>query len=816
MCILKLITCKKEKICFIQKLSYLIIYINESSNAKKERQIQDFANDCFYSNFFKFFSKNKFEFSIGFVNGQVKMGKFCRSLILERSIETLWTDGRIRQVNSTCFATIRNYDVLIINSTGEVLANLKGEEESEDSVIDFAVDTLLRFAFTSYASQLIKMWVQNDDDWEIVAQWKCPGKFPPYLQIDPACRFLACATAGTQCYIYEIHNQSLYGRVTIPKGKTSVMTFDPKGNLWIGDVFGHLSIVNVESKTVKILEGEASHRQSVTSIVSMYPYVVTSGLDEVILVLDQDGNLVGQPIAVAYPIHDIVADPESTQCVYAATTNGVKRVDIEKIRIRTLNNIEVNQLLYFDNLYTFDNDGILKSMDNEVSIILTLREVYDVTYDPSCGMTAVAASTNTHIINVITSDFSTFQLHGHDDMIIALDSLNGLLISGSNDKTARIWSLIEKKCLTVLLGHINKVVAVSFLPKSDCVLTASNELKLWRPNANEEEQKSALSSVIAHDEEVNALAVSIDGSFACTGSTDKLAKIWHIHDDRISEYRILKGHKRAINCIAFSPVEKIVVTGSGDHSIRIWSVEDGSCISTFTEFTSPILNTMFIRNGLQLATAESSGTLKIIRVKTGVPDFANDSAHSGKIWGMTDASESENFSIITGAADGKVCFWRDNTEEIEQKETQDRDEATKANQDLLNAMRNKEFLTALRLAFKLRMPNKLRIVVREITENESTALFEYFSELDDLDDFAQWFDYIAKWTTNSRWADDATATIAAILKVKQIAFFVKNKKKFESKIDAIIPYLERHQDRLDRLDIQTYAIDDILENIPTE
>ncbi|KAK8898879.1 hypothetical protein M9Y10_001171 [Tritrichomonas musculus] len=744
------------------------------------------------------------------------MGKLCRSLILTKSIETHWTQGRIRQINPSFFATIRNYDVLIIDSSGDIFTTLKAEEESEDIVNDFVVDSGLRFAFTSHASQLIKMWVPNDDEWEIVAQWRCPGKFPAFLQVDPDCRFLACATAGEQCYIYEIHNQSLYKRISIAKGQISCMTYDSRGNLWIGDIFGHISIVNHELKNSKILDGEACHRQRVTSIVSMPPYIVSSGLDEVILVFDNEGNLIGQPIAIAYPIHDLVVDPDNYQCIYAATTSGVKRVNIEKIKVLSMNKIEVNQLFYFDKLYTFDNDGILKSIDNMVSIILTLRQIYDVSYDSSCEMTAVAASTNTNIISVITNEFTTYQLQGHEELPLCLDSLNGLLISGSNDKTARIWSLTEKKCLTVLLGHTAKVAAVKFVPNTDTVLTASNDIKLWRPNDSEFEQKSALSTVIAHEEIVNALAVSVDGKFVCSGASDKLAKLWRLENDQIYEHKTLRGHRRGVNCIAFSPVEKLVVTGSIDNSIRIWSVEEGTCISTFTEFTSSILQVMFVRNGLQLATAESSGTMKVIRVKTGAADFTNESAHSDKIWGMTEAEGNESFSIITGAEDGKLCFWRDNTEELEAKEQEEQNAATEANQELINAMRNNEYLAALRLAFKLRMPNKLRIVVREITEKESTALFEYFTELEDVEDFAQWFDYIAKWTTNSRWADDATATITAILKVKRISFFVQNKRKFENKIDAIIPYLERHQDRLDRLDIQTYAIDDVLENIPGE
>ncbi|OHT13378.1 wd-repeat protein [Tritrichomonas foetus] len=741
------------------------------------------------------------------------MGRLCRSLVLERSIQTLWTTGRIRQINPSFFATIRNYDVLIIDSEGKIFATLEAEEESEDTVNDFIVDSLLRFAFTSHASQLIKMWVPNNDEWEVVAQWRLPGKFPGYLQVDPDCQLLAIATSGQSCYFYALHNQSLVKKVDIAKGQITCMTYDSTGNLWIGDVFGHLSIIEPDSRTAKILKDEDAHRQRVTAIVAMPPYVVTSGLDEVILVFDTDGSQIGQPIGIAYSIHDLVVDPERQNCVYAATTDGVKRVNTADIRITKMSRTEVNQLFYFDQLYTFDNDGIIKSLNKKRSIVLTLHEIYDVAHDNTCDVTAVAAASNTNLIHIISED-SCFQLHGHTNTPLCLATSNGLLMSGSKDATARIWSLEEKKCLTVLLGHSDQVLAVAFVPKSDCVLTASKDMnmKLWRPT-EEPELKSALYSVVAHNKDIEAIAVSIDGKMICTGSMDKTAKLWRIDNDKILPFRTLSGHRRGVSTVAFSPVEKIVVTGSSDNSIRIWSAEDGTCISSFTEFTSTILRAVFVNKGLQLATAESSGAVKVIRVKTGAPDFTNEEAHEGQIWGLSHGGSKQ---IITGGNDGKLCYWRDNTEELEAQETAEKAAATEAEQDLRNALRNGEYVKALKLAFKLRMPNKLRLVIREITEIGSTALVEYFSELEDLDDFAQWFDYIAKWATNSRWADDATAAITAILKVRQISFFIKNKKVFEAKIDAIIPYLERHQERLERLAVQTYAIDDVLENIPTE
>ena len=118
---------------------------------------------------------------------------------------------------------------------------------------------------------------------------------------------------------------------------------------------------------------------------------------------------------------------------------------------------------------------------------------------------------------------------------------------------------------------------------------------------------------------------------------------------------------------------------------------------------------------------------------------------------------------------------------------------------------------------KLRLPNQLRMLIRDISEKGLFSIIEeHIAEIEDPNDFEQWMEYVAKWSTNSKWADDATAVISAMLRVKPISYFLENKKKFLSRIDAIIPYLERHMGRLDRLNIQSYTVDQIVDSFQLE
>ena len=57
---------------------------------------------------------------------------------------------------------------------------------------------------------------------------------------------------------------------------------------------------------------------------------------------------------------------------------------------------------------------------------------------------------------------------------------DGRIVSGSHDKSVKIWSLVPKACVATLTGHTNYVKGVAVLPYNELV-TASNDntLKIW-------------------------------------------------------------------------------------------------------------------------------------------------------------------------------------------------------------------------------------------------------------------------------------------------------------------------------------------------
>lgn len=749
------------------------------------------------------------------------MGKIKRSFALESKLQTRWGGNDLVQVNQTFFASINDTIVYIIDSqNGKTVAKLQDPEDNENKIRDVAVDPLLRFAITSHevqstASALLKFWIPAEETWNVTNAWKFASSTTPALLINPEGTAFAAAATNGGCFFYSVATQKLLGKGKIEKGQITSMKYDRKGQLWIGTNMGKLSIVNPENFKSQIIQGrDKQHANRVTGISDTGEFIYTASLDQVIHVFDHDYNHV-KLIPVQFSINSMIDDPLNPNSCYCATTDGVKRVWIDEnggTHIKRINSIEYKQIIQLESLYGMDENGILLTIDAEEqhAIVLSLHSVIDSAIDEETDSIAIATSST--IISVLQGD-NAFTLEGHTATPISLATYNGLLLSGARDNTARIWSLTERRLLCTLEGHSEAVSGVAFVPGTSNVITAANDntIKMWQPGEDTDVLRSALCSAVAGNTDINGIAVSADGSLLAAAMKDKKCRLFRIGSDSITPLRDLVGHTKALWSVAFSPVDRVVATASRDQSVRVFSIDDGACLSTFNAFENGVLRVAFINHGLQIVATEAGGDFKVLRTKTGAVDFQAPAQHADRVWALSIGEDGGR--VITGAEDGTLCVWRDNTEDLEREEAETKAANAEAETELANALRNGEYVRALHLALKLGMPNKARLIVREISEKGAgDALIQYFREVESAEDFEKWLGFAAKWATNSRWADDATAVLTAMLRVKKMSYFVENRRTLQEKIDGIIPYLERHMARLERLHVDSYKIDYIVQS----
>ena len=123
-------------------------------------------------------------------------------------------------------------------------------------------------------------------------------------------------------------------------------------------------------------------------------------------------------------------------------------------------------------------------------------------------------------------------MRGHEDIITAIVFSNDDLfaLSGSADKTVRMWHLGSGSCTRVLKGH---------------------------------------------SEPVTSVAISQYGRLAVSGSRDNSVRLW---DLSIGEcIRIYEGHLKPVVLVKFSADGREIMSLASD-GIRIWDSESSACI----------------------------------------------------------------------------------------------------------------------------------------------------------------------------------------------------------------------------------------------
>jgi WD40 repeat protein len=151
-------------------------------------------------------------------------------------------------------------------------------------------------------------------------------------------------------------------------------------------------------------------------------------------------------------------------------------------------------------------------------------------------------------------------------------------MTGSDDKTARVWDVASGKSLLVLKAHAWSVACVAFSHDGRRILTGSDDKTalVWDAASGQK-----LMSLEGHTAGLSSVAFAPDGRRALTASQDTTAKLWDIDhpvealkDGRAKELLTLKAHRQPVTCVAFSPDGLNVLTTSRDGTAILWLATD--------------------------------------------------------------------------------------------------------------------------------------------------------------------------------------------------------------------------------------------------
>ncbi|XP_078482482.1 transducin beta-like protein 3 [Ciona intestinalis] len=754
--------------------------------------------------------------------------------------EPFYTGGRVEVSNS------ENYLLCVCGDKIKIVNVDSGLVEKElshdgDDVTCLAVSPDDSMIVTSTKSLLLKQW-----EWKMevkcVRTWRAIHTFPVVsMDFDPTSTLLATGGSDGTIKVWDMIRQYCTHNFRGSPGIVNCVAFHPN-NLTLYSAADDYNIRVWDLNSSKLVKVLNSHVSSVTCLkFSNMDCLVSAGRDNVVCLWNvmEGGNEPYKVIPVFESVEAVILVPkELEECfnferkenetgflIITAGSKGQLRVwessNGKCVFTNPDNDPNVASGYIHAKLFPDTNKMVAVTFDHCIDCLdmngLTVNKQM-VGYNDEIVDLKLLGENDSHIIVVTNSphikvfnmESSACQvLKKHSDTVLCVDVFKNRthFVSSSKDNTVCLWKMEENTyavtCLVVGAGHTHDVGAVTCCNnKMDFLVSGSQDqtLKIW--TINETFQLRVKHTVMAHSKNINSIVVSPNDKLIASGSQDKLAKLWKVSDGSV--VGTFKGHKRGIWCVQFSPMDQVLATSSADGSIKLWSLSDFTCLKTLEGHDCSVLKVIFIAKGTQMVSCGSDGLLKLWTIKLS-ECIQTVEAHDEKAWAL--CSDVEDTMIISGGADSIISFWKDVTDEQRREDIEAKQKTMLHHQELQNLLQEKKYEKALHFAIKLSQPFTALNVIKELMwETDGYDFLNKYLSILRLDQKSELLKFVVSWNTNSRNCHEAHAVLKALLSNTAPEDF-EQIENYQSVIESLLPYTERHFHRMNKISQQATFVD---------
>jgi WD40 repeat protein len=244
--------------------------------------------------------------------------------------------------------------------------------------------------------------------------------------------------------------------------------------------------------------------------------------------------------------------------------------------------------------------------------------------------------------------------HGSDVTSVAFSPNGDQVLSGSSDKTLKLWDAATGRLIRTYQGD-SGVYSVAFSPDGRRLLSGSGEtLMLWDAGTGK-----LLRSFRGHLSSVRSIAISPDGRRVMSGGVDSI-RIWDM--ETASLLRTSGTNWLDVHSIALSPDGRQLVSGGNgrqiggyehENTLMLWDAITGGLRLKLRASTEPIRAVAFALHGREIV-AGSYKTISFWDPRTGKL-LRRFEGHSN--WITTLAISPDGQKILSGSADKKIRLW---------------------------------------------------------------------------------------------------------------------------------------------------------------
>ena len=207
-------------------------------------------------------------------------------------------------------------------------------------------------------------------------------------------------------------------------------------------------------------------------------------------------------------------------------------------------------------------------------------------------------------------------LEGHEATVRAVALYSGdkyeedKIFSASWNGKMRFWSATTGQVLRRFdkgKGRFDDIIAAAFHPFGMQVVTVSNNgnLRIWKVNAEEPLEPDKISP-----RGIGLDTFSREGHYYAHADRDYQLALHKVGPPYIVWYR-LAGHEGKVTGLAFSNDSRFLLSGSHDRTVRLWSVEEGGSPVWMSKDVARIEQVAFSTDGKHFLAVNATGTVSV-------------------------------------------------------------------------------------------------------------------------------------------------------------------------------------------------------------
>ena len=218
-------------------------------------------------------------------------------------------------------------------------------------------------------------------------------------------------------------------------------------------------------------------------------------------------------------------------------------------------------------------DGTIKIWDIDknkclYTICEHVADIWGISFSPDGQLFASGSYDKTIKIWRLDQKIYIHNLKGYDDQIGTVTfNPEGSLLATAGESAVEIWDVASGNRLYILEEeeHKGRVKSVAFSPDCQLLVSGSTDktIKIWDLH-----KRQLIRNLTGHDASVVSVAFSPDGEKIVSSACERTIRIWNVDDGKCIQE--LAGHQNWVWSVTFSPDGQFIASASQDESIILW------------------------------------------------------------------------------------------------------------------------------------------------------------------------------------------------------------------------------------------------------